>query len=429
MSPNTYSLTSVSARADRKGVDVSFANAHEKRTEFYTFFPSFYLPHTSTNTFETVLEKGVEEKHQTIAHTHSIQVISGTWESLKKIATQIHTFTGYYPSLLEPERQFLLTQKWRYFQSFDGKRIPQTGAFEETQIEGMAEGILTTLRGLHQHNSQLEKQLARQLAISHELGIPPHATSTNVNEQMECLLENTFFQHHLAAPLQSTLPLQRGKWNIEKRKNAEEKGWETPLQHEGKCSCCTPQSGIEAHLTKGSRITVTILQDGVYIHTQHEALSHHYHTTHPHKGKRITRANEWGLDIFPLGPFSRGEKIELPLQEARDAHEAGLGRMEKNMDACTWKCLKEKGILEKLKEELMQRRNYHDMQAGGVLQPYISQYQLAYSQHVWKSPEALLHQEGRNTIQRWMEQLPLHLQNGETRWRDREWAESVQNST
>ncbi len=419
MTPNTFSLVSVSTREEKRGVDVTFSNEQRKQLKFYPFFPSFYLPHTSTNAFEKLLNEHIEERHQLVSHSKSVQVIAGTWEDLKKIAHQIHQLTNYFPSLIEPERQFLLTQKWKYFQSFDVHLSPLQEAFRETKVEGMAEGVLKTLKQVHVHNPSLENQLAKRMVLSHELGIPLSDVDELTPEmQMETLLENHFFTLHLAAPLHRGEKLDRGNWNVEQRTRSTMHTWSMSTEGEGRCACCVPTSLAEAHVQGGSEIECVVEQDGVYIHTLDEKRSQAFHDTHPQKEKRFARAREWGLHIIPIGPLWRGEKITLALNEAKQAHEQGLVRMNFSAEKMRWSCRKTGLALSQLQAQLTQREHFHSAQQNALIQPYLNQYQLAYTLHTPKEPLVNIHSIGGKLYREWGDKLPLHLQTGETSWRD-----------
>ena len=419
MTPNTFSLVSVSTREEKRGVDVTFSNEQRKQTKFYPFFPSFYLPHTSTTAFERLLDEHFEERHQLIAHPSSIQVIAGTWKDLKHIAHRLHGLTNYFPSLIEPERQFLLTQKWRYFQSFDAKLNPLPETFQETRMEGMTEGVFKTLRQVHTHRPELEHSLIRRMIISHELGIPPsEAGELSPEIQMETLLENHFFTLHQSAPLQKGKKVDRGKWNMEQRTRANAHTWEMGTEGEGKCACCTPTSLAEAHVQGGSEVECIVEQDGVYLHTLDEERSHGHHAKRPHPQKRIHRAKEWGLHTLPIGPLWRGEKITLSLSEAQKAHEEGLLHMTFTLEPLRWTCRKNPPALTQLHATLSQREEIHSTRQNALIQPYLTQYQLAYALHTPTDPWVTLHTQGEKILREWKERLPHHLQTGETAWRD-----------
>jgi hypothetical protein len=419
MSPNTYSLVSVSAREEKRGVDVTFANAQHRLTKFYSFFPSFYLPHTSTTPFESLLHAQLMERHQLVSHPKSLQVMSGTWGDLKKIAQKIYALTHYFPLLIEPERQFLLTQNWRYFQTFDEKLSPLSIAFEETKMEGLAEGMLQTLKELQGHNSILAHQLTQRAIKSHELFVPLTDVPEDLEEALELLLDNHFFKTQTPTPVQTAPKMDRNTWNVEKRNKANQVVWKTPLNNEGNCSCCQPCSPFEAHVQLGSEIDARVTQDGVYIHTNDSLRSQTYHENHSEKEKRIQRAREWGLSTTPMGPLWRGEKITLSLTEARHAHENGLVTLSFDPSKAVWKCKNQpEQLLHQLHTYLFQRLQHHAQTQTELVQPYLTQYQLAYTMYARQNPVVQLHSSGEKTLQEWMGKTPCHLQCGETKWRD-----------
>jgi hypothetical protein len=236
--------------------------------------------------------------------------------------------------------------------------------------------------------------------------------------QIETLLENHFFTLHLAAPLHKGETLDRGNWNVEQRTRALNYTWNVSTEGEGSCTCCVPTSLAEAHVQGGSEIECIVEQDGVYLHTLDEKRSQAFHDTHLQKEKRFARAREWGLHIIPIGPLWRGEKIVLALNEAKQAHEQGLVRMNFSAEKMRWSCRKTGLAMTQLHAQLIQREQFHATRQNALVQPYLNQYQLAYTLHTPKEPLVNIHSLGGKLYQEWTGKLPLHLQTGETAWRD-----------
>lgn len=419
MSPNTYSLVSVSARPDKRSIHATFANTQKKVLKQYPFFPSFYLPRTSTTVFETLLRaQPASLRHQVMGHPKSIQVLAGTWEDLKQLAQRLYAQTGYFPSLIEPERQFLLAQNWNYFQAFDEKLTPLNEAYLDALIPGLAENVHPTLRALRTHKPEMEKNLTQRMVLSHELSIPYTDVPLAQAEQLEILLSNALFALQMPAPHTKGSAVNTSTWSMEQRTRANALVFHTPLtETEGKCACCAPTSIFHQNVHAGSLIDARATQDGVYIHTNHAGLSGTYHEKNPGKEKRLARAQEWGLSTLPIGPLRRGEKIALPLREAIEGQRQGILDTDQPPGAATWTCRKEPLALEQLKGQLDRRIALHTNLHGQLVQPYLRQYQLAYTLHTTQDPRVGLHQATEKTLKEWANALPLHLLRGETVWR------------
>lgn len=418
MSPNTYSLTAVSARDERKTIDVTFTNAHMKKIKPFPFFPSFYLPRTSTTPFEKILETISRPPLQIIPHENATQVICGTWGELKQVAQQIHTNTNYFPHLIEPERQFLLTQNWRYFQTFDEKLSPLNTAFQDAPIPGLVEPLYATLNGARAHNPKIEHELRERIVGSHELFLPYADTPVSLHEQMETLLSNHMFANRTALPLQKGNFTTTSTWTHAQRTRASELFSQTPTQNEGKCSCCTPTNLFHASLQDGSMVDARVIQDGVYIHTQNVTQSNEYHATHAGKEKRLKRQREFGLATIPIGPLFRNEKISLSLNEARNEIKQGTLAAEINLTHAYWKCSKQPFVFEKIRQSLSTRAQLHDTQQNALTQPYLTQFQLAYTAQVQKDPLVQLHTLAARKTREWALNLPTHLIFHPTAWRE-----------
>jgi hypothetical protein len=418
MSPNTYSLTAVSAREERQTIDVTFTNTQTKKIKPYPFFPSFYLPRTSTTPFEKILESITKPPLQMIAHENSTQVICKTWSELKQVAQYIHTNTCYFPMLIEPERQFLLTQKWRYFQTFDEKLSPLNTAFQDAPIPGLAEPLHATLNGARLHNPKIEQELRERMVGSHELFLPYTDTPISLHEQVETLLSNHMFASRAAIPLKRGNFTTTSTWSHAQRTRANELFSQTPTQGEGKCSCCLPTNLFHASLQDGSMVDARVIQDGVYIHTHNQSQSNEYHDTHAGKEKRLKRQHEFGLSTIPIGPLFRNEKISLSLNEARNEVKQGTLAAEINLTHAYWKCSKQPFMFEKIRQSLSARAQMHDAQQNMLTQPYLTQFQLAYTTHVQKDPLVQLHTLAARRTKEWAANLSTHLIFHPTAWRE-----------
>jgi hypothetical protein len=419
MYPNTYSLVHAAAAPERAAVAVTFANASHRITKSFPFFPSFFLPHTSTtqSLFQTLLKQPSLPKHQLIEHAHSIQIIARDFLELKKIAFALFQQTGYLPQLIEPERQFLLTQKWKYFQSFDEKLNPIPIAFADTQIQGMVEALYPTLKSLHTHNPAMQAEWYEKITSAHELLHPITEKPLTAGEKVERFLDNELFRQQMPLPIEVANPADTSKWNMEQREQKKKEILESPLAGEGKCDCCAPRSPMEAHLLPQSIISTTITQDGVFIHTQHAAISEHYHSTHTGKERREERAHEYGLQTLPLGPLWRNERIELPLAEALHEMKQGNLKITPDFSNATWKCRHGPFALQTIHAQLKERIQFHAQQQNALLQPYMTQFQLYYTQFAKQDPQVQLHGHAEKLLQQLSNDLAWHLVRGETKWR------------
>ncbi len=417
MHPNAYSLVSVCTRPEKGKVDVTFANTSKKVTKSYSFFPSLYLPHTSTTLFEELVSQ-TNEKIQLVHHPDTIQVIAPNWIELKKIALRIHSQTNYFPLLIEPERQFLLTQNWRYFQTFDEKLNPTKEAFAETKIEGLIENLHVTLNGLANHNPGIEKQWRQRVALSHELFLPYHDVPLNTSQQLETWMNNHFFSRQTPLPIQKGNPISMENWTFEKREKTKKRVQETPLTQTKNCSCCIPQTILEKHIHPGSVVTITPTMDGIYLPTQNEKRSRTYHENNPNQENRIERAREFGLPNLPIGPLHRNKKIELPLEEALQAQKQKIVTISYETSQLTWNCHHTENETQKLFTALEKREHEHAQIHAMLVQPYLNRYQLAYTIHAQHQAPIRLHETAQKQVSIWKEELPNQLLAGTTAWRN-----------
>ncbi len=369
-------------------------------------------------------------RHQTARHEHSTQVICGTWEDLKRIAQLIYQRTNYFPHLVETERQFLLTQNWRYFQTFDDKLIAQPHSFTDAPIPGLVETLHSTLQGARAHNPTIENELRERIVMSHELFLPytdiPHSPA----EQMETFIENVMFSKHIPKPIQTGTFSTRSTWTHAQRTYSSKHFTQTPfLPSEGKCTCCKPTNLFHASLHEGSMIDTRVTQDGVYVHTKDTRVSESFHSAYEGKEKRLARQREFGLPTIPVGPLFRGHTISLPLSEARNEIKQGTLSHQGTLDHAYWKCAQNGFILEKLSNEIQGRALLHESVQSVLTQPYLTQYQLAYTTQIQKDPLVQLHTHAAKRTREWSLNLGNHLIFNNTAWRDPSFASLLEKAT
>jgi hypothetical protein len=239
-------------------------------------------------------------------------------------------------------------------------------------------------------------------------------------------LDNALFQRQIPIPFEVAAPIETIKWSVAQREEAKKRILEKPLQSEGKCSCCIPRSFMEAHVLPHSMVKATTTQDGVYIHTQHAQLSKEYHHSTPGKEKREARAKEYALNHYPIGPLSRNQTITLPLQEAIQEMRTGNVKITFSPSNATWKCRNETPFaLQAAHQSMHERAHIHAQQQNTLLQPYMSQFQLYYTQFAAQDPRVQLHVAAEKLAQQVQENMAWHLIRGETKWRSKDLAEGL----
>lgn len=415
MTPKEYALVSLQYGEEQKSIRAQFASPDKKITQKYSFFPSFFLP--KKEVFRELLENE-KEKHQIIQRENSYQLTAGTWSGLKKIGNNLYRQTHYYPSMIEPERQFLLLQKWKYFQSFDENQKPLTQNFQNTLIPYFCETIHETITQMSEHNPKLSKKIREQIILSHELCIPLTKTEFTQEEQLEILLDNFMFQEGQYVPKEKTKKIELSHFSIGERKKIAENVWNSPLSEEGKCECCKPKNPLEKNVHPSSLIRATATQDGVYIHTSNPVISSEYHQKNQNKEKREKRKKEFGLHQIPIGPLQRGEKIYIPLQEALTEQENGTISIQFEEEKAMWNCNQKKFILQKMNQSIQKQIQKHTLQQNEYTQPYLIKHGLAYTIMVQKDPIIQLSQNAQTITTQWHNQLPLHILQGKTKWTD-----------
>ena len=214
-------------------------------------------------------------------------------------------------------------------------------------------------------------------------------------------------------------------WNMGKRDKANQLAFSTPLELEGRCACCQPKTALQNNLLPGSFIRATATQDGVYVHSTHEPTSQHFHTQNNGKEKRLARAKEFGLSILPIGPLFRGNTLLLPITDALQGQAQGILSIDMQPDQAAWKCKSTPFALEQVWQKIQQRILQHSSMQTILVQPYLTQYRLAYTSHVQADPRVNLYSGAQKQLEEWSGDLGHHLLRGTTRWRSPRYASLV----
>ena len=89
------------------------------------------------------------------------------------------------------------------------------------------------------------------------------------------------------------------------------------------CPCCAPPNAAASNLLPHSLVRVRMLSDGFFFESAFPSFSQSFHLFHPNKQSREQRRQEFGYVFPPIGPFSEGEIVEVPMADAHKLEAAG----------------------------------------------------------------------------------------------------------
>jgi len=345
---NTAFLKKLSYRDGEGKIEAEFEgnNSNEKRE--FPFFPEIRLPQ---NKAVTALAKEMVSPHGNglvfSEGKGKSAVRSKSLSGLKEAHALLSLSLKAIIPMLGPERQFLVSKNWKYFDKF---RL-EKGRVEKQEFEPaeLPEGI-----------SLKEALLSRALCVPVEK-IPAKKRDTG-----RILVENAAFREFQLLFAESEAP-ERHSWTnhifsgfveLDFSRAVLEKIAGLNLGFESlNCSCCVPRSLDSKNVLPNSMVEVEFGENGYYFESLLPSFSLAFHKSSANKEARASRKREFYLEHFPTGPFYAGGKAMVPLADARKLEAERSAAITGNREKLKWSCSKRKSFLAGEIERLLSAEN------------------------------------------------------------------------
>lgn len=346
MKPNTKTwLSKTTYVPEKRQIVVEFENLKEKYTERYAFFPSIFLKaeKEKQEVLMEVLKLYESKRYKVETEEDFLEIKTGTFEDLKKIAFLLKESLGIKARVIEPERQFLIQKQWSYFDCFGGEEFPKI------KTEYFAEDLEKTVNELGEKG----EKLLEEIALANLLKVPIQGVPEKKFQQTEIFIENLLYENKCFEEKKeekkkelihneivfgyfenvSEIDFSPVLKNLVIEKNI---GFETM-----NCSCCKE---IEENILPDSFAEVEAEVDGLYFESKNQKFAEEFHNSMSGKKERVERKKEWFMKTIPLGPFMRKEKIKIPLIDALELEKKGKAKILEIKEK-KWTCFNRKGFL------------------------------------------------------------------------------------
>jgi len=321
---DTAFLAGVSYAEGKNSVKVSFESKKGTESEEFSFTPEIRLPENKAVT-AIARELVSPNKSKELFFREgqgNCTIHSSYFSSLKKAHSLLSLSLNAFIPLLEPERQFLLSNNLSYFQS--RKENKQTFP---------------------------EKINLNKCILSNELRIPTEKLPVEKEELGLKLIENNCFSNHKIIYTSHANPVWRfvgnpsGFFELDLSNAMHEKILELNLGFETvNCDCCKPSSLRSRNVLPNSLVETEFLENGFFFDSMIPSFSAKFHSLNPLKESREKRKREFFLRSFPIGPFYSGEKAMVPLSDARKLVKQGKAIVHKKTEL-SWHCVRKKSFL------------------------------------------------------------------------------------
>ncbi|MFH1235052.1 MAG: hypothetical protein V1493_05580 [Candidatus Diapherotrites archaeon] len=308
-----------------------------KETEAeFDFLPELRLPHNGD--FRQFLAS-VSPQGLILSETgKGMALRSKAFSCLEKLHSLLSfSFDAFVP-FPEPERQFLVSMGWSYFDKFEIRESRKGGISAEKK--GFAEESLNSPcfpDGINQKGAFLSNLLLLQcgkIQAGLEIGM--------------VFLENAAFADFALMPsrqkgggkkdfhgdnFSGLIELDFSRAILEKIA-ASNLGFDSM-----NCACCRPESLHSENILPNSLVEAEFLENGYYFDSMVQSFARRFHETNAGKSARLARKREFCLEGMPVGPFYCGEKALVPLADALRLEACGAARITGEREI-KWHCMK-----------------------------------------------------------------------------------------
>lgn len=337
-------LSNIRYNEQGREIILEYSSSQGKTISREKFFPKLFLDKRFNKELLKEIILFLEKNSLMITdRPNSIEVKARDFSSLKSFLNLLRKTTEdktIIPlSIIEPERQYLIEKDFSFFERFEeykGKPFKAKG------IPGIKHCLEET--GLHLFEGYAERMALATLLKTVPESIPMHRTGP-----AETFLENAFFKQKL--PFPSTLHERKNPprlSTINASTIAEQNlGFESI-----NCSCCASR---EDNLAPSSKAKIKFLKDAVYFNSLSRDYSERFHSNNPNKQARIDRKKEFCLLSMPVGPFYKGNNLEILLADLPYLERKGLAELI-TLTEKTWFCTRKQSFLSKTLETIIAQK-------------------------------------------------------------------------
>ncbi|MBS3061228.1 MAG: hypothetical protein J4215_01440 [Candidatus Diapherotrites archaeon] len=343
MTPNSLVrfLTRVHYVEEDRLIVAEFENGAEKTTQKFKFFP-FLLTDASQSDVELLVASSERRLIWFEDVGSATKIVSPSFSLLEKLKRSLEDSLDSRVLLLSPVRQFLILNKWSFFDQFSFEsnepRRLQEFSLPFTSFGFLSNNLHVELRELLSEDEGAAKTICSAIFYSNLLRVSLEQLPKTDFDRRELFLENLFFEASRLPERHKSVvirPFVERKLPLHVFENTAEFDFsKTVSQLSTKqfynlgfetldCPCCAPPNAAASNLLPHSLVRVRMLSDGFFFESAFPSFSQSFHLFHPNKQSREQRRQEFGYVFPPIGPFSEGEIVEVPMADAHKLEAAG----------------------------------------------------------------------------------------------------------
>ena len=424
VTPNTFYLCNAEYLQEKCRVSVEFSNLSESRRVSFAFTPHIFIHDFSLVSLNAFFS--ANKKLRTERVNNGVKVFSSDFSFLK----ELNSVAEKKGILLSPERQFLLSKDWSFFDEFEFNGEFKNKGFRkipEIRFNFSSAPLNKDISEMLSFSNDSGKKFLSKIVFSNILCEKPELIPDSKAKILDLFLEKVLFKNNFA------FLKQKPKFDSGFQKKPSEKlkkidfssVWPAlfsfPFYNIGfdsiNCSCCKPESLQEKNILPSSLIEVKFLEDAIYFESSNKNLSFFFHENALGKEKRIKRMNEWKLKNIPLGPFFRNDVLRIPLEDALKLKtEQKISFLSDH--EIEWFCRKKESFLSRELNELNRKIILSDRKINEAELDSIKKKGIAFSLFLDEDSEFNFFSEYRKALKTIFSTIPFHLSSASTAFFD-----------
>ncbi|MCR4335944.1 MAG: hypothetical protein NUV57_05430 [archaeon] len=427
-------LSRVTYTPDKRQITAEFSRKNDKASRKYSFFPKMHLPleKISRGNLLEALEDYDVRKLKIDFKGNIATIFAATFSDLKKVNNLLNNFFNFRSNLIEPERQFLLGEKWSYFDSFNFSdsefEKTQTTDFPDVSMDFLSDSLEETVASLLLNNKSLAKETIEKIVFSKLLRIPLMGREEDKSLE-EIFTENIFFLSEKPIPIgvpgnntglkpvhkKSVIDFSK-MISIMASRPFNNLGFETI-----NCSCCKPWGKEAKNILPSSLVRVNFLRESFYFDSVSSNWAEAYHFSNNEMHLREKRKREYFLEVYPSGPFSRNSFGNILLADALKLEQEGLVKIV-SQETPSWFCVKKESAFSSEINRLYESLLILDLVVEKESSSVVASEGLFFSQFLESKPGHHYRKTLDKTISRLLSSFPKLLTNSSGRFFNKDFA-------
>jgi len=425
-----FYLSKVSYLEEKRLVVVEFSNNSSKRSESFLFFPSALVP--SSNSTEPIIRQllnSFDRKKFKVEKRNdcTLAVFARSFSDLKRFCTLLEATLKTRALLVEPERQFLLSRNWSFFDAFDfscgAPEKKDYFSLPKLRFDWMNAVLEKEIAVLLKSEREVAEKILESIVLSNALCVPLNGLPQQQPLLAELFLEAACYKNSFVFPRETGNVFSGnrfGFFNGNQEDFAEldfSKVWPTlfgfPFFNLSfdtiDCDCCVPETAFEQNILPSSKVEVRFKKNGLFFESKTENFARQFHEICAGKESRLQRQKEFFLQSPPIGPFDAGDKAVVPVSDALELCSSASAEITNNAADLHWFCRKQDGLLSKEFSALDKKI----VSASASLEEKrllaLKRFGVFAENHLFCNAEAMFLHQAIQALSRLLESIPVHL--------------------